>query len=69
MLGMESVNIEQARVSLGELVDRARLTGTLTTIMRYRKPAAVLVPLAWYERAVALGADGPQTSTDGPEGA
>jgi prevent-host-death family protein len=62
---MESVSIEQARVTLGDLVDQARLAGTPTTIMRYRKPAAVIVPLSWYERAVeAIDADGPVASTE-----
>jgi hypothetical protein len=58
MLGMESVSIEQARMALGDLVDWARLAGTPTTIMRYRKLAAVLVPISWYERAVSA-LDGP----------
>lgn len=45
---MESVNIEEARKTLGDLVDRARIAGTPTLIMRYNKPAAVLVSADWY---------------------
>lgn len=51
---MEAVQIEEARKTLGELVDRARLAGEPTLIMRYRKPAAVLVPVSWYEEASAV---------------
>jgi len=45
---MKSVNIEDARKTLGELVDRARIAGEHTLIMRYNKPAAVLVSADWY---------------------
>jgi len=56
---MESLSIEDARRQLGELVDRARLAGEPTLIMRYRKPAAVIVSADWYERAnKALGGGG-----------
>jgi len=48
---VESLSIEDARRRLGELVDRARLAGEPTLIMRYRKPAAVIVGADWYERA------------------
>jgi prevent-host-death family protein len=50
---MESLSIEDARRQLGELVDRARLAGEPTLIMRYRKPVAVVVSADWYERAAA----------------
>ena len=56
---MESLSIEDARRQLGELVDRARLAGEPTLIMRYRKPVAVVVSAEWYERAAAaLGGSG-----------
>lgn len=64
---MEAVQIEAARRSLGDLVDRARIAGEPTLIMRYRKPGAVLVPVAWYEAATAaLGSapDRPDTAPD-----
>ena len=48
---MESVNIEEARRTLGDLVDQARIAGKPTLIMRYRKPAAILVNADWYHRA------------------
>jgi prevent-host-death family protein len=51
---VETVQIEEARKVLGELVDRARLAGEPTMIVRYRKPAAVLVPIGWFEEAAEL---------------
>ncbi len=45
---MKSVNIEEARKTLGELVDRARIADERVLITRYNKPAAVLVGADWY---------------------
>jgi prevent-host-death family protein len=45
---MKSVNIEDARKILGELVDRARIADELVLITRYNKPAAVLVGVDRY---------------------
>ena len=45
---MKSVNIEDARKILGDLVDRARIADEPVLIMRYNKPAAVLVGADWY---------------------
>ncbi len=72
---MDTVQIEEGRRTLGELVDRARLAGEPTLIMRNRKPGAVLVPVGWYEQASACleregahryhheaAADGPATA-------
>jgi prevent-host-death family protein len=47
-MSMKSVNIEDARKTLGDLVDRARLADEPVLIMRYNKPAAVLVGADWY---------------------
>ncbi len=47
-MSMKSVNIEDARKILGDLVDRARLADEPVLIMRYNKPAAVLVGADWY---------------------
>ncbi len=47
----EYVSIEQARPKLGELVDRARLAGDHLVIARNGRPAAVIVPLDWYDDA------------------
>jgi prevent-host-death family protein len=49
-MSMKSVNIEDARKILGDLVDRARLADEPVLIMRYNKPAAVLVGADWYSR-------------------
>ena len=45
---MKSVNIEDARKILGDLVDRARIADEPVLIMRYDKQAAVLVGADWY---------------------
>jgi prevent-host-death family protein len=50
---MDEMGIEQARNQLGEIVDRARFTGEATLLTRKGKPAAVVVPVDWYERAKA----------------
>ena len=60
------MQIEEARKQLGELVDRARLAGEPTLIVRYRTPAAVIVPVTWYEEALE-SLRGPQRAIDGPE--
>lgn len=64
---MRTVQIEEGRRALGELVDRARLAGEPTMILRNRKPAAVLVPVGWYEEAakcLGSGSDGPIPASD-----
>jgi prevent-host-death family protein len=57
---VEEIALEQARATLGDLVDRARLQGSPTLITRHGRPAAVLVGSDWYERAAAAlaGAEG-----------
>ena len=47
---MEQVSIEQARLKLGEIVDRARLADQATLITRQGKPAAVLVNVDSYDQ-------------------
>jgi prevent-host-death family protein len=64
---METVQIEEARKTLGDLIDRARLAGEPAMITRYGKPAAVLVPVGWYEEAEALMSGGPREAIHGPE--
>ena len=51
---MDEIGIEQARHQLGEIVDRARYTGEATLLTRQGKPAAIVVPVDWYEQAKAL---------------
>lgn len=50
---MLTMGIEQARNALGELVDRARMTGEHTVITRNGKPAAVVVSVEFLEEARA----------------
>jgi prevent-host-death family protein len=57
MLPVETVSIEEARRTLGDLVDRARLADEPTLITRHGKSAAVVVNADWYAEArAALGA-------------
>lgn len=42
---MKPVSIEKARAKLGDIVDRARLTGQATVITRHGKPAATVAPV------------------------
>jgi len=51
---MDQTSIEEARRTLGEIVDRARLADQATLITRQGKPAAVVVNVEWYEHAKAL---------------
>lgn len=51
---MEQVSLEEARRTLGEIVDRARLADQATLITRQGKPAAVVVNAEWFEDARAL---------------
>lgn len=39
------IGIEEARKTLGDLIDAARLTGASTVITRHGKPAARIVPI------------------------
>ena len=51
---MDEIGIEQARNRLGEIVDRVRFTGQPTLLKRQRLPAAVVVPVDWYEAAISF---------------
>jgi prevent-host-death family protein len=48
---MEQISIEDARRTLGEIVDQARLAGRPTVITRQGRPAAVVVSLEWHRQA------------------
>jgi prevent-host-death family protein len=48
---MDEVSIEEARRTLGDIIDRARVASEPTRITRHGKPAAVVVPVEWYENA------------------
>ena len=50
---MEQVSIEEARRTLGEIVDRARLADQATLITRQGKPAAVVINVEWYGKMLA----------------
>jgi prevent-host-death family protein len=63
---MEAVSIEEARRTLGDLVDRARLAREHTVITRHGKTGAVIVNADWYARAKeALAAHGSATAKGG----
>lgn len=49
--------------SFRSVLDRVEHRGEHVTVLRYKTPAAVLVPVTWYESAqAALAADGPATA-------
>ena len=50
---MEEMGIDGARRDLGGIVNRALIAGEHTLITRAGKPAAVIVPVEWHEKAVA----------------
>ena len=54
---MVEAGIEEARKDLGGIIDRARFKGEATMITRKGKPAAVVVPVDWYEQAQAIPGD------------
>jgi prevent-host-death family protein len=63
---MEKLGLVEARACLGELVDRACLTGVPTVITRHRNPVAVIISVAMWESTadqdpVALGLLGEAT--------
>jgi prevent-host-death family protein len=61
-MSMQTATLDDARNRLGDLVNTARLSGEPTTITRYGKPVAVLVPADWYAQAAG---DGPDTAPEG----
>lgn len=48
---MDSYGIEEARLALGEIVNKARLRDEPARITRKGSPAAVVVSIDYYERA------------------
>lgn len=55
---MKEAGIDAIRNKLGDYVNAALYRGEHTVITRAGKPAAVIVPVEWYEKArEALGGD------------
>jgi prevent-host-death family protein len=54
---MDELGIEEARSTLGYVMDRARFQGIPTRITRHGKAVAVVVPVAWYEATRKLADD------------
>lgn len=48
-----AMGISDARANLTEVVNQVRLLGKPVTLTRRDKPQAVIVPVEFYERAVA----------------
>ena len=64
---MDEVSLHRARDTIGEIVDRARLSGTPTMITRQGKAAAVVVSVPWYEDALSRIAPPPaEPARDAP---
>lgn len=53
----KQVRSDEARRNLRRLLDEVEARGARIMILRYDKPAAVLVPVDWYEDAAALMAE------------
>lgn len=56
---MEGIQVrsEEIRRRLRPLLNAVEVVGEHVTILRYDKPTAVLVPIAWYEQACEKLAD------------
>jgi prevent-host-death family protein len=51
---MDETPLQEARSTLGLLVDKARLAGEPTLITRQGKPAALIVGAEWFDDVLAL---------------
>lgn len=51
---MDEIGIEKARVTLGDIIDRARMLNQPTRITRHGKPGAVVVSEEWYAWATGV---------------
>ena len=60
------VQSDEARRTFRALLNEVEHRGEHVTILRYTTPAAVLVPVGWYERALA--AIGPAGAANVPPG-
>jgi prevent-host-death family protein len=60
---MEQVSIEEARRTIGEIVDRARLADQATLITRQGKPAAVVVNVESYDQMLRYTSEAAATRT------
>jgi prevent-host-death family protein len=46
----QRLGVTEARTRFSELVDQVRYQGDTVTLLKSGKPAAVLVPVEWFER-------------------
>ena len=61
---MDEISLHHARNTIGEIVNKARYSGTPTLITSQGKPAAVIVSVPWYEDALSqLGVIEPAEAT------
>lgn len=57
-MNVNEMQSRQARTDLTHVITRAREHGEATILTHYNRPAAVVVPVEWFERArAALAAD------------
>ncbi len=62
---MKPVSSDDARRRFRELVNDVEIRGEHVTIMRYNTPAAVIVPIEWYEQTLkALAAESATKSAE-----
>lgn len=62
-MGRERVGSDEARRRFRELLNAVEHNGEHVTVLRYQTPAAVIVPVEWYERAEAEMGGGSCPST------
>ena len=55
------IGSNQARDNFAEVLTDVEHNGAHVTVMRYKKPAAVIVPIDWYEQAKGLLENGEQS--------
>jgi len=57
----ETVSSDDARRRFRELMDSVEHQDAHVTVLRYSRPAAVIVPIEWYEQAKGLLRNGEQS--------
>jgi prevent-host-death family protein len=57
------VRSDEARAKLRDLLDEIAADGAHVYVLRYDKPAAVLVPVEWYERMRGIDTVSDETDT------
>lgn len=65
---MKRVRSDEARRTFRTLLNEVEHQGAHVQVLRYDTPAAVLVPVPWYEAAQAALGEAPAGTNIGPSG-